>query len=400
MRIAITLLVFIAGHALASDTPWKRHTIDSTSRGADGIRLLDANADGLPDLVTGWEQGGVTRLYLNPGPAKVKNAWPAVTVGKTPSVEDAVMVDLDRDGVVDVVTCMEGGARKVCVHWGPKQKEKFLDEAAWTTDSFPSVAGRMWMFCVPMDVDGKNGMDLLIGGKANKRDAADSAVGWLESPADPRKLADWKFHPMTDAGWVMSIVPVDMDGDGHRDVLISDRYGPHRGVRWLKSPGNAAKLTGPWKSHPVGPADQVKFLDYADVDRDGKTDIVVGSERTITIHRRLDADAKNWGFYEIAMPTNTGGYKAVTVADIDLDGKNDLIITCEGASNGKHGVFRMSSPKWPASADWTFHPISGSDGVKHDVCPVLDLDGDGDLDVMTTEEVSKLGVVWYENPAK
>lgn len=400
MRTAFLLLLIAAVPAVAADSPWKRHTIDATSRGADGIRLHDANADGLPDLVTGWEQGGVTRLYLNPGPAKSKQPWPAVTVGKTPDVEDAVMVDLDRDGVVDVVSCMEGKTRKINVHWGPKQKDKFLDESAWTTDSFPQVAGRMWMFCVPMDIDGRNGVDLVVGGKANKRDAADSAVGWLESPADPRKLADWKFHPMTDAGWIMSIVPVDMDGDGHRDVLISDRYGPHRGVRWLKNPGNAAELTTPWKSHPVGPAAQVKFLDYADVDRDGKTDVVVGSERSITIHRRLDAAAHTWAFYEIAMPANTGGYKAVTIADGDLDGKNDLIITCEGASNGKHGVFRMSSPKWPASADWTFHPISGSDGVKHDLCPLVDLDGDGDLDVMTTEEVTKLGIVWYENPTK
>jgi hypothetical protein len=30
----------------------------------------------------------------------------------------------------------------------------------------------------------------------------------------------------------------------------------------------------------------------------------------------------------------------------------------------------------------------------------VDLDNDGDLDVITTEEVKNLGVIWYENPSQ
>ena len=88
--------------------PWQRHTIDNSSRGADGVRLADANGDGLMDIVTGWEEGGVVRLYLNPGPEKAKNKWPAVTVGRVNNIEDAVMVDLDNDGAIDVVSSCEG----------------------------------------------------------------------------------------------------------------------------------------------------------------------------------------------------------------------------------------------------------------------------------------------------
>ena len=51
-------------------TPWPRHTIDATSRGADGARLGDVNRDGRPDLVTGWEEGGVVRVYLPPSPTE------------------------------------------------------------------------------------------------------------------------------------------------------------------------------------------------------------------------------------------------------------------------------------------------------------------------------------------
>ena len=55
---------------------WKRHTIDNSSRGADGVRLADVNGDGLMDLTTGWEEGGVIRVYLNPGPKRAKRDSP------------------------------------------------------------------------------------------------------------------------------------------------------------------------------------------------------------------------------------------------------------------------------------------------------------------------------------
>ena len=37
-------------------------------------------------------------------------------------------------------------------------------------------------------------------------------------------------------------------------------------------------------------------------------------------------------------------------------------------------------------------------GVKFDLVELVDLDGDGDLDAITCEEVDNLGVFWFENP--
>lgn len=65
--------------------PWKSHIIDDSSQGADGVKLADVDGDGTLDIAVGWEEGGVTRVYLNPGPKDSKSQWPAVTVGKTPS---------------------------------------------------------------------------------------------------------------------------------------------------------------------------------------------------------------------------------------------------------------------------------------------------------------------------
>lgn len=61
---------------VAGKSPWKCHIIDDTSRGADGVKLADVNRDGLMDIATGWEEKGLTRVYLNPGPGKVKEKWP------------------------------------------------------------------------------------------------------------------------------------------------------------------------------------------------------------------------------------------------------------------------------------------------------------------------------------
>ena len=58
----------------------------------------------------------------------------------------------------------------------------------------------------------------------------------------------------------------------------------------------------------------------------------------------------------------------------------------------------LSSLSPPHGGTWTPHELSGIDGVKHDLLAVVDLDDDGDLDAITTEEVKHIGVIWYREP--
>jgi len=99
-----------------SGLPWQRHVIDDSSTGADGVKLADLNGDSRPEIVTGWEEGGEVRVYLNPPIREVKRPWPRVTVGKVNDPEDAIFVDIDRDGRPDVVSCTEGRTRTVYWH--------------------------------------------------------------------------------------------------------------------------------------------------------------------------------------------------------------------------------------------------------------------------------------------
>ncbi len=401
MRIAMSVMtacLLMAGPVSAAepgqvDGPaWRRHVIDDSSRGADGVRL--ASKAERVEVATGWEQGGQVRVCVHPGARDVRRAWPSVTVGTAGDVEDAVLVDLDGDGSQDVVSCSEGKTRSVNVHWAPKALGDRLNASAWTTETVPESRDAMlWMFALPMQIDGRNGIDLMAGGKGKG-----AAIGWFEVPANARELAGWKWHELRPAGWLMSLVSSDMDGDGDLEVVFSDRKGARRGAGWLENPGAAA---GEWKEHPVGGVgEECMFLSLADVDADGREDVLLAVQpKELLWLRRLSKSGREWEPHSIPLPEPTGIAKAVSAGDIDLDGRLDLVFSCEQAKAPAEGLMWLSAEGDPRMGKWTAHRLSGADGVKHDLVALVDLDGDGDLDAMTTEEVRNLGVVWYENPA-
>lgn len=253
---------------LAPGPPWTRHTIDASSRGADGIKVGDLNGDGRPDLVTGWEEGGVVRAYLHPGAERVQAPWPAVTVGAVTDAEDAVFADLDGDGRLEVISATEGRTRTVYWHRPPTAGADLLDAHGWHTTAFPALAGRhAWMQVLPLQLDGEHGPDLVVAAKG-----AGSPLGWLRAPADPRAVAGWSFHLLRPADWVMTLHAHDFDGDGDPDLLFSDRKGARSGLFWLENPGPAGNRAHlPWREHPLGALGrEVMFADLADVDGDGR----------------------------------------------------------------------------------------------------------------------------------
>ena len=152
-----------------------------------------------------------------------------------------------------------------------------------------------------MQIDGKNGVDLVLGAKGSG-----AQIGWLESPSDPRSLEDWKWHPLYDAGWIMSLLGVDMDSDGDLDILTSDRRGPGCGCLWLENPGPGPAQESPWTRHEIGAiGKEVMFLALCDLDDDGREDILTAiCGKELVYLRSIDTD--KWKSFPIQIPEEAG----------------------------------------------------------------------------------------------
>jgi len=174
----------------------------------------------------------------------------------------------------------------------------------------------------------------------------------------------------------ISLKPVDLDGDGDLD-LISVAGGNFNTGRadWWENDGGLppqwtqkslnSSLIGGWHA------------DAADLDGDGDVDIVVlGLNELIwyendglippTFIARTISSTLNWGH-------------TVTVADIDQDGRNDVVYTSGGQS--LVGWFRNGGGQ---PLTWTDYVIGTNIGNVVSAVPA-DLDGDGDLDVVCSD---------------
>ncbi len=84
----------------------------------------------------------------------------------------------------------------------------------------------------------------------------------------------------------------------------------------------------------------------------------------------------------------------LVAADIAAEAQN------HHAPKGKPGLAWLRRETTEITGQWKATDVSGDRGVKFDLVQLLDIDEDGDLDILTCEERDQLGVLWYENPAR
>ncbi|HEU0036701.1 MAG TPA: VCBS repeat-containing protein [Kofleriaceae bacterium] len=382
---------------------WPRHTIHHGLAGADGVQMADLDGDGLLDVVTPWEQASRVTVSLHP-PADcacaVREPWPTIVLpGRIGGAEDAMFADVDGNGRLDVVA--GGEDAQLMVYFAPDDPAELLTQLSWTmVEILPARDLQRWMQLAFADVDGDGRSDIVAGGRV-----AGAHVGYWTS-ATPRDGASWVWHPVGEVGCALSVIARDVDRDGDVDIVLSDRdpmspvVREYLGARWLENPGPGA--VGDWPAHVIyeagGDLGYMRFIDVSD------RGVIVGaaSETTNRTESLATTDWLTWTPTEIPQPGNVGEYQDVERGDLDGDGLEDLAFSYSHAFGERSGVVWL---RRDPVGGWTRGEISGPDGTKYDNLLLRDVDGDGDLDVVTSEQLSntsdaadQLGLIWYENP--
>ncbi|MBI5537122.1 MAG: VCBS repeat-containing protein [Deltaproteobacteria bacterium] len=194
------------------------------------------------------------------------------------------------------------------------------------------------------------------------------------------------------ASWAGTLTDVragDVDGDGFADVVVSSAdkaSGAFAGISLNKAGTASTTLSAPGASRLPVLSDPVSALAMVDSDHDGDLDIVAISDPG---QDRLLLNDGTGHFFDdtlASLPLDHSSGRSVSVADVDLDGRPDLIISNAGTVNRLYvnrgiGGFSDATPAMP------LHPLSTR------VMVPLDVDGDGDTDFFVLNdkgEASKL----------
>jgi hypothetical protein len=173
-----------------------------------------------------------------------------------------------------------------------------------------------------------------------------------------------QFHPPLASEPFGLPYVVDLNGDGHDDVVVGGAYAPATSL-YVNDGGGIFRLQA--GAFPTSSASGINR--FADLDSDGDVDLVSSAGYVLW-------NDGNGFFQESVLPG--GGAQAVDVGDVTGDGYIDILFAPRTPSmqlyvNDGRGGFIDESPRfqvsWPTNAAY-----------RRDV-QIIDLDGDGDLDI-------------------
>ncbi len=257
------------------------------------------------------------------------------------------------------------------------------------------------------DVDGDGDMDVVMGVLGG---AFNPNLSSVENLHYFRHGAGGTFEAVTrrlirtlDVGAESLPAFSDLDRDGDLDFLISNKIEPgetRTGRLFVyENTGSSTapefQARGPVAGFPdayhLAPA-------FGDLDGDGDEDMLLGEWRDQIAYYRNDGPgaggpSPRWMLVDsVAARLTRGRNTTPHLADLDGDGDLDLLVgESSGAINYYANVGGPRSPRFQLVSD----EFQGIDVGRRSVPVTLDVDGDGDLDLIVGSEVS--GLLLYRN---